>query len=97
MAEYVRVATFDADNAALDALVAEIDAAGGAPEGLPATRIIVLADRSAGKVVVATRFGSAEDLATGSAVLEGMTPPPEGGMRRISVESYEVVLERQAQ
>jgi len=97
MAEYVRVATFDADIAALDALVAQIDAAGGPPEGLPATRIIVLADRSAGKVVVATRFGSAEDLAAGSAVLEGMTPPPEGGMRRVSVESYEVVLERQAQ
>jgi hypothetical protein len=96
MAEYVRVATFDADNTALDALVAQIDSMDGAPEGLPATRITVLADRSAGRVVVATRFGSAEDLATGSAVLEGMTPPPDGGMHRISVESFEVVLERHA-
>jgi hypothetical protein len=97
MAEYVRVATFDADNAALDALVAEIDSMGGPPEGMPATRITVLADRSAGKIVVATRFGSEEDLRVGSAALEGMTPPTGGAMHRVSVESFEVVLERHAQ
>lgn len=96
MPEYVRVTTFDADAAALDALVAEINSSDAPPADLPATRIIVLADRSAGRVVVSTRFGSEEDLKTGSATLEAMTPPAGGSMKRISVVSYEVVLERQA-
>jgi hypothetical protein len=96
MAEYARVATFDADDAALDALVKEIDSVDGPPEGMPATRITVLADRSAGRIVVAVRFGSEEDLRKGSEILEGMSPPDAGSMRRVSVESYEVVLERQA-
>jgi hypothetical protein len=96
MAEYVRVATFDADSGALAALVAEIDSMEGPPAELPATRITVLADRAAGRVVVATRFASEDDLRRGSAALEGMTPPSAGAMHRVSVDSYEVVLERQA-
>jgi hypothetical protein len=95
MAEYARVATFDADTAALEALVSEINASDGPPDGVPAKRITILADRSAGKVVVAVRFGSEEDLRKGAEVLEAMTPPEVGSIRRVSVESYEVVLERQ--
>jgi hypothetical protein len=97
MAEYVRVATFEADEAALDALLATINASGDSPpEGVPASRITVLADRSGGTVVVAVRFGSEADLQTGAAVLDAMSPPDAGSMRRVSVGSYEVVLERQA-
>jgi hypothetical protein len=96
MAEYARVATFDADEAALNALLNNIKSDDGPPEGVPATRITVLADRSAGKVVVALRFGSEEDLRKGSETLDAMTPPPGGSMRRLSVDSYEVVLEQQA-
>jgi hypothetical protein len=96
MAEYARVATFEADDAALDALLDRINADDGAPEGVPATRITVLADRAAGKVVIAVRFGSEEDLRTGAETLDGMTPPTNASIRRISVESYEVVLERHA-
>jgi hypothetical protein len=96
MTEYTRVVTFEADGAALDALVAEINSADGPPEGIPAKRISVLADRSAGKVVVAVRFGSEEDLRKGSETLEGMTPPDAGSIRRVSVDVYEVVLEREA-
>ena len=96
MAEYARVVTFEADEAALDALLGEIGASGAPPEGIPATRITVLADRSAGRVVVAVRFASEEDLRTGSAALEAMDPPAGGTIRRVSVEEYEVVLERQA-
>jgi hypothetical protein len=96
MGEYSRVVTFDADEAALDALVNEIKAADGPPEGIAATRITVLADRSAGKVVVAVRFGSEEDLQKGAAVFEAMSPPEGGNIRRVSVDSYEVVLDRQA-
>lgn len=96
MSEYARVVTFDADSAALDALVNEIKSAGRAPEGVPAKRITVLADRAAGKVVVAIRFGSEEDLRTGAATLEGMSPPSDANMRRVSVDAYEVVLEMEA-
>jgi hypothetical protein len=94
--EYARVVTFDADSAALDALVNEIKSAGRAPEGVPAKRITVLADRAAGKVVVAIRFGSEEDLRTGAATLEGMSPPSDANMRRVSVDAYEVLLEMEA-
>ena len=96
MAEFVRVVTFEGDAAALDALVAEISSTDGPPEGIPATRITVLADRAAGKIVVAIRFASEEDLRTGGAALEAMSPPSVGSMRRVSVEAYEVVLDRQA-
>ena len=96
MAEFARVVTFEADADALDALVKEINNSGGPPEGLPATRVTVLADRSAGRVVVATRFGSEEDLRIGAAALEAMSPPDAGAMRRVSVDVYEVVTEMQA-
>ena len=96
MAEYARVAMFEADDAALNSLLDQINAEDGAPEGVPATRITVLADRAGGKVVVAVRFGSEEDLRKGAEVLDGMTPPAGATMRRTSVDSYEVVLEREA-
>ena len=94
MAQYARVVTFDADDAALEAMVAEINSS-GPPEGLPAKRITVLADQ-VGKVVVAVRFGSEEDLRKGAETLEGMSPPDGGSIRRVSVDVYEVVLEREA-
>lgn len=96
MAEYSRVATFEADAAGLEDLVNNIAAAGGAPPGVPGKRITVLADRAAGKVVVAIRFGSEEDLQVGSATLDAMTPGDVGSMRRVSVEAYEVVHEEDA-
>jgi hypothetical protein len=94
--EYARPVTFEADDAALDALLGEIDAADGPPEGIPATQITVLADRAAGKVVVAVRFASEEDLHIGSAAFEAMSPPAATSMRRVSVDAYEIVLDRAA-
>ena len=96
MPEYVRIAKFDADEAALDSLVGEISSHDGPPDGIAAKRIIVLADRAAGKVQVVVRFGSEADLKQGSAVLEQMTPPADANMHRTGVESWEVVLERDA-
>ena len=96
MAEYVRAVTFEADDAAIDALANEIRSADAPPEGLPSTRISVLADRAGGRVIVATRYASEEDRAKGAAILEGMSPPDAGTIRRISVDNYEVVAERQA-
>jgi hypothetical protein len=96
MPDYVRVATFDADAAALDALIEQINLHDGPPEGVPSTAITVLTDRSTGKLRVVARFGSEEDLKAGSKVLDAMNPPDDSSMRRLSVEAYEVVLERQA-
>jgi hypothetical protein len=94
MAQYVRAATFEFDEAALEALLDTIRS-GGMPEGVPAKRVTVLADRSAGKVVVAVRFNSEEDLRTGSATLDAMNPPEVGTRRRVSVDAYEVMLEQE--
>lgn len=96
MPEFSRVVTFEMDDAALDALVAEINASDEPPADLPATRITVLANRDAGRVVVATRYASEEDLQKGSAALEAMSPPDVGNIRRVSVDVYEVALERTA-
>jgi hypothetical protein len=96
MPEYARVVTFEADAAAIDAVVAEINSVDGPPEDVPATRIIVLADRANGKMMIGTRFASEEDMQRGSAALEAMSPPDVGTMRRVSVDHYEVLLERQA-
>ena len=95
MPEYVRVAEFEADEAALDAMISAISEESGPPEGVPGKSVIVLADRSAGKIRVAVRFGSEEDLRKGSAALDAMSPPEDVNVRRVSVDHFEVVLERQ--
>lgn len=95
MGDHLRVATFEASGEALDALVREIEGSDGPPPGVPASRVVVLADRANGKVVVAIRFGSEADLRTGAATLEAMSlPVDDAAMRRVSVDEYEVVLER---
>jgi hypothetical protein len=96
MGDWIRVATFEADDAAVDAIVEEIGSAAGPPPGVPSKSIMVVADREAGRVRIVVRFGSEADLRTGSETLDAMEPPPEASMRRISVEKYEVLLERQA-
>lgn len=97
MPEYVRVVTFEADEAAIDALANEIKSAETPPEGLPATSVTVLGDRAGGKARVVTRFGSEDDLRKGDEILNAMTPPANvGNIRRVSVESYEVLVERKA-
>jgi hypothetical protein len=96
MAEYARVVTFEADGAALDAMISEISSSDGPPQGVPATRITVLADRANGKVLVSVRFASEEDLRKGAEVFEAMSPPDSGSIRRVSVDAYEVVLDRKA-
>jgi len=96
MGDWVRVATFEADGDAIDAMVNEINSTEGPPPGIPAKSIMVLADRDAGKARIVVRFDSKENLETGSATLDGMEPPPEASMRRTSVEKFEVLLERQA-
>lgn len=96
MAEYDRVVTFEADDAAINEMVSMIKSSDRPPEGVAATRITVLADRAGGKVVVAVRFGSEDDLRKGAEVFEAMNPPDSSSIRRVSVAAYEVLLERDA-
>jgi hypothetical protein len=96
MPEYVRVATFEADNAAIDGLISAISAEAGPPEGVPAKSIMVVTDRAAGKVRTVVRFGSEEDLRKGNEALDAMTRPENINVRRVSVESFQIELERQA-
>jgi hypothetical protein len=96
MTEFARVVTFEADDAALDAMLSEINSAQAPPEGVKATRVTVLADRSGGRAIVSVRFGSEEDLRKGAEVFEAMSPPDAGNIRRVSVDVYEVVLDRQS-
>lgn len=95
MAQYARVATFEFDDAALDALLGRIRDT-PMPEDVPAKQVTVLADRSSGKVIITMRFDSEEDLRTGSAALDAISPPEVGTRRRVSVESFEVMLEQEA-
>jgi hypothetical protein len=96
MSDWVRVATFEADNQAVETMVKEISSAEGPPPGIPAKSILVLADRENGRARIAVRFDSEESLRTGSETLDSMEPPADVNIRRISIEKYEVVLERQA-
>jgi len=96
MSDWVRVATFDGDEAAARRIVEEIDKEPGPPPGIPAKSIMVGLDRENNHVRIVVRFDSKENLETGSATLDGMEPPEDAGMRRISVEKLEVLLERHA-
>lgn len=96
MSEWARVVTFDADDDAVNAMVNEINSHDGPPEGVPAKRITILRNKAANQVVVAVRFASEAELKQGGAALEQMEPPAGGTIRRVSVDEFEVVLERQA-
>ena len=96
MSDWVRVATFEADNVAVDAMVSEIGSSEGPPPGIPSKSIMVLADRENGRARIVVRFDSEESLRTGDETLNAMEPPPDSPVRRLSVEKFEVVLERQA-
>jgi hypothetical protein len=96
MSEWVRVATFEADSDAVESMVREISSAEGPPPGIPAKSIMVLADRENSRARIVVRFDSEENLRTGSATLDAMEPPTDANMRRISIEKFEIVLERQA-
>jgi hypothetical protein len=90
MPEYVRLATFEANQTALESVVNQIKETGPL-EGLPARTILALADRGAGKAVFIVRFDSEEDLHKGNEMLDAWDPPQ--GMKRLSVNSFEVLLE----
>jgi hypothetical protein len=96
MSDWVRVATFEGDEAAARRIVEEIEKEPGPPADIPAKSIMVGFDRENNHVRVVVRFDSEEKLRIGSEALEGMSPPDDASMRRISVEKLEIMLERHA-
>jgi hypothetical protein len=95
MPGFTRVAEFEADDAAVDRFVSMINAESGPPEGVPATAITVLRSQNSGKLRVVTFFDTADDLRQGSETLDGMSPADDASMRRVSVETFEVLVQRQ--
>jgi len=66
------------------------------PEGVPATRFMLLADREAGRGLAIVFFAAEEDMRAGDRALDAMTPPTAAAGRRTSVEFYEVAVEMSA-
>jgi len=94
MPDYVRVADFQADEAAIDGFLTAVESESGPPEGVPATAITVLGNRVEEKLRVVIFFSSEDDLRKGSEVLDGMSPPEGANMRRTSVDTFEMLLNR---
>jgi len=96
VSDWVRVATFEGDQAAAQSIVDQINQEPGPPPGIPAKSIMVGFDHENNHVRIVVRFDSEENLQIGSETLDGMSPPDDAGMTRIGVEKLEIMLERQA-
>jgi hypothetical protein len=91
---YARIARFEgADPARMQEIADGIKAETGPPEGVPATRFMLLLDRSSGTSLGISFFESEEDMRTGDRALNEMSPPADATGRRASVEFYEVAVE----
>jgi hypothetical protein len=106
---FVRIARFEGtDPSKLDDLTAELkrqmDAqrSGDLPADAPpeaqtlmetVSRFIELVDRKTGATVGIAFAETEEDMRRADDALNAMTPPEESGMRRTSVEIYEVALD----
>jgi hypothetical protein len=92
---YARVASWEGGTAdEIKAMVDGVNAADGPPEGVPAKGIMFLVDREGGKSLSITLFDSEDDMRTGDATLNRMSPPEGSTTRRSGVEMYEVAVER---
>jgi hypothetical protein len=85
-----RVVTFEGVNKdRMEEMKREMDA-GGRPDNVPATELLVLHDADAEKSLVVLFFESEDDYATGHAALDAM-PAADTPGRRSSVTKYDVV------
>lgn len=93
---YARVASWDGgDPDAIRASAAGIkdQADQGPPEGVPATGFLLLVDPDNGRSIGIALFDTEEDMRTGDAKLNEMSPPGDGMGTRRPVEFYEVAAE----
>jgi hypothetical protein len=65
----------------------------GPPPGVPAKGFLMLIDPDGGRSLAISLFETEEDLRTGDAALNEMTPSGENVGKRIAVESYEVAVD----
>jgi hypothetical protein len=85
-----------ADPATLGTMLDDIKSqvAAGPPEGVPASGMLLLSDREAGRTIMIALFASAEDRRVGNETLNSMSPPVEGGLgRRLDVELLDVEVQ----
>ena len=104
---HVRIAEFEADPASMDQMVNGIRESlrqgreGGTPEGMTdeqregmsgVTRVMLMLDRGAGKVVNLTFTETEDEMRRADQALNSMSPPGDGP-RRTGVGTYEVALD----
>jgi hypothetical protein len=96
---YARVATFEGDPSQADQaidFVRQEQESGTPPPGLESAKgMMMLIDRQNGKGMGITLYETEEDMRQGDEALNAMNPPGGGG-RRVSVEFYEVPVQRMA-
>jgi hypothetical protein len=93
---HIRVVRFtDVDTERMNGMLAQIKESDGPPEGVPSTGIKILADESAGTVVVLQYYATQEDMETGARFFDAMDPGDTPGTRA-SVDMCEVKLEMEA-
>ena len=90
---FVRGVTFDGVSGERAAQMREEMSRAEAPEGLPATELVVLHDAGAETSLVLIFFDTEEDYAKGDEILNAM-PADDTPGRRTSVTRYEVVARR---
>ena len=95
---HARIATFQHKDAqAVDKMIDEIrgDADSGPPPGLEdAKGFMLLVDRENSKSVGIIFFDSEEALKRGDEVLNKMSPDPDAGAKRTSVDFFEVPIQQ---
>jgi hypothetical protein len=92
---YARVARWEGSSSEeLKAISDQINSSDGPPPGVPGKGIMMLVDEASGTSLAIALFETAEDLETGDAALNDMSPPGESQGRRVSVEKYEVTADR---
>ena len=93
---YVRVVRFTGVTAErIQAVLQQIDEAGGPPPGVPTTGLKLLFDQAQGTAVVLQYFATAEDMDAGAQAFSAMDASETPGTRA-SVDMCELKLEMKA-
>lgn len=105
---HVRIAEFEADTASLDQMVDGVRESlqqgreGGTPEGMTeeqakgmsgVTRVMMMVDRDAGKLVNLVFTETEDELRRADEALNTMSPPSDGP-KRTAVGKYEVAIDQ---
>jgi hypothetical protein len=96
---YARIVRWEGEKDELDGMLEQIrqDSAQGPPEGVPSTGFQVFRSLDGSATYGIGLFETEEDLRTGDATLNSMTPPGDmGSIRRTNVDLAELALELSA-